>query len=126
MSDFNTSLKSQGCDPAGKFAIITHGYLESIASKWVNELVTNLTAVRSGCVVFMDYSYYGSKDFISLRNVFQNISAVLLKKLIQMEGEGFLGENGYGFGFSFGSRLLIEACSVFGYQKMKNLDREFN
>lgn len=106
-------MTSQGCDPAGKFAIITHGYMESNQSKWVNELVTNLTKVRGGCIIFMDYSYYGSKDFVSLRNVFQNISAVLLKKLRQMEGEGFSGDSGYGFGFSFGSRLLAEACSVF-------------
>lgn len=125
MSEFNTTLTSQGCNPDGKFAIVTHGYLESIESPWVNELVTNLTIARGGCIVFMDYSHHASKDYITLRNVFQNISAVLLKKLRQMEGEGFSGDNGYGFGFSFGSRLLAEACSVFGYQKMKNLDREF-
>ena len=88
------------------------------------EVVGNLSSVRSGCVIFMDYSHYSSFDYISLRLHFKNIADVLLKKLKQLESEGFSGDNGFGFGFSFGARLMTEACANFGYQKMKNVDRK--
>lgn len=124
MSEFNTTLTSQGCDPNGKFAIVTHGYLESIKRRWVMEMVGNLSSIRGGCVIFMDYSHYSSFGYTNLRIQFKSIADVLLKKLRQLESEGFKGSNGYGFGFSFGSRLMAEACANFGYQKMKSVDRE--
>lgn len=124
MSTFNETLTSQGCDPNGKFAIFTHGYLESIKRRWVMEFVGNISSARGGCVIFMDYSRYSSFDYVTLRLQFSKIADVLLKKLKQLESEGFSGDNGYGFGFSFGARLMAEACANFGYQKMKNVDRE--
>lgn len=88
------------------------------------ELVGNLTSVRGGCVIFMDYSYYSSFSYVNLRLQFKSIAEVLLNKLKQLESEGFDGNNGYGFGFSFGSRLMAEACANFGYQKMRSVDRK--
>ena len=123
MSNFNNSISALGCDPAGKFAIVVHGWQQNINSPWVNNLIRNLTYYRGGCVLFMDYDYFARKiDYLWLTDQFRPIAAVLWKKLKQFEYEGYSDKNGYMFGFSFGSRIVIEAGYNFGVNRLENID----
>ena len=122
-SKFNTSISSLGCDPAGKFAIVIHGWQQNIKSPWVNNLIRNLTYYRGGCVMFMDYDFFAKRiDYLWLVDQFRPIAAVLWKKLKQFEYEGYSADNGYMFGFSYGSRLAIEAGYNFGENRLQNID----
>lgn len=122
-SNFNNSISALGCDPAEKFAIVAHGWQQNIHSPWVQNLIRNLTYYRGGCVMFMDYDFFARKiDYLWLADQFRPIAAVLWKKLKQFEYEGFTDDNGYMFGFSFGSRLVIEAGYHFGVNRLKNID----
>lgn len=125
-STFNQTLKSQGCDPSGKFSIIVHGWSESITRGWVPNLISNLTYFRGGCVIFMDYYEFAKNpDYFALVRQFANISNVLLQKLKQLEKEGVHDDNLFLFGFSYGSRVAFEAGINFGVRRIKYIDGLF-
>jgi len=106
LSTFDRSMEQQGCDPNGKFAVIVHGWKEGSDTPWVIALIKNLLATRGGCVIFMDFSKYSKvSNYFTLTPHFDGISAVLLKKLKQINAP----DRTYMFGFSFGSRLCTEA-----------------
>lgn len=120
----NESLSVGGCNPNGSFAIIVHGWLESWATEWVQDLVSNLTVYRGGCIIVMDYSNYSSnQNYFILLPQFENISDVLLRFLQKLDGENFdFEENGYMFGFSFGAHLAITTATKFGAKRFKEID----
>lgn len=122
----NVSLVDKGCNPSEKFAIVVHGWLESYAkTEWVPDLIGNLTLNRGGCIIFMDYSNFSvNPNYFVLVTQFQNISNVLLSKLNQLKEQGFDAEQGYMFGFSFGSHLIIDAATRFGQKLFKDIDRK--
>jgi hypothetical protein len=125
-SSFNHSLSSRGCNPNGKFFIIVHGWLESWKTVWVQDLVSNLTFHRGGCIIFMDYSNYSTNpNYFLLTPHFQNISDTLLKFMRQLDGEGFDFNNGYMFGFSFGAWLSIKTAKAFGEKRFAQIDGEW-
>lgn len=75
--------------------------------------------------MFMDYDFFARKiDYLWLIDQFYPISTILWKKLKQFEYEGYNPNNGYMFGFSFGSRLAIEAGYKFGANRLENIDRK--
>lgn len=122
-STFNQTLESQGCKSNESFALATHGWLASKNDPWVAPLIDNLINHRGGCIIIMDYSKIGNiVNYFALTPHFANISAVLLKKLKQLESENFDPAKGFMFGFSFGARLVIDAASKFGFQRFKNID----
>lgn len=124
-STFNESLSSRGCNPKGDFAIIVHGWLESFRTEWVQDLISNLTVHRGGCIITMDYSNYSvNPNYFLLVPQFDNISTILLRFMRQLEGEGFDFGNGYMFGFSFGAHLAITTASNFGARRFKEIDGE--
>lgn len=99
--------------------MIVHGWQESIVSPWVPILVLNLLRFRGGCVFFMDYSAYSNKsEYIQLLPHFSGISAVLLKKVKQI---GYFDQQ-FLFGFSFGSRLLVDVGLKIGNQSLHRMD----
>jgi hypothetical protein len=106
------SLVDQGCDPNGKFAMVIHGWQESINTWWVMDLVSNLMNYRGGCIVFMDYSNYSFGDYGVLVTQFDKISAVASMKVKQIENYDRM----YCFGFSYGSRLCIDVGFNLGDQ----------
>lgn len=120
----NVSLAEKGCNSNEKFAIIVHGWLESYAkTEWVTDLIGNLSLQRGGCIIFMDYSNFSiNPNYFELVTQFKNISNVLLIKLNQLKEQGFDPENGYMFGFSFGSHLVIDAATRFGEKLFKDID----
>lgn len=127
ISTFNKTLTSQGCDPSGKFSIITHGWTENIKRHWVPDLISNLTFFRGGCVIFMDYYTFSKNPYYFAMVVqFANISNVLLNKLKQLEKEGIQDDNLFLFGFSFGARLVFDAGINFGVQRIKYIDGNDN
>lgn len=69
-------------------------------------MIDNFLALRGNCVFFMDYSEYSSEGYFELVNYFHNISAVLSKKLKDLNHP----KNTVLFGFSFGARLVIDAA----------------
>lgn len=106
ISTFNTSIDDQGCDPNDNFTMIVHGWTEGIQTPWVGVLVEKFLRHRGGCVFVMDYSKYSVvSNYFDLVANFAGISAVLLKKAMQI---GNFHQQ-YFFGFSFGSRLCIDA-----------------
>lgn len=122
-STFNETLESQGCNANESFSIATHGWLASKNDEWVAPLINNLITNRGGCIIFMDYGKIANVvNYFALIPHFANISAVLLKKLKQLESEKFDPANGFMFGFSFGARLVIDAASKFGFQRIKSID----
>ena len=90
--------------------MIVHGWLESPNHTiWIPDLIGNLTKYRGGCILVMDYHNYSkSPDYFTMYNQFDKIANVLYKKLFQILSEGFLPENGYMFGFSFGAHLVYD------------------
>lgn len=115
VSSFSTSIADQGCNSDGKFAIIAHGWMEGLTTPWISLTVNNLLKYRGGCVFLMDYSKFANvSDYFTLTPHFAGISAVLLKKFRQI---GHF-ENQYCFGFSFGSRLCIDAGLKLGNQSI--------
>lgn len=120
----NSNLEDEGCDTNEKLAIFTHGWRENISSSWVPDMVGNLSEVRSGCIIFLDYSFYGDDPlyFQLVNKDFENISKVLTAKLNQFEAEGFDPKDLWMFGHSAGARLVIDAAANFGYQKVEQID----
>lgn len=122
-STFNETLESQGCNSNESFALATHGWLASKNDEWVAPLINNLITNRGGCIIFMDYGKIANVvNYFALIPHFANISAVLLKKLKQLESEKFDPAKGFMYGFSFGARLIIDAASKFGFQRFKSID----
>jgi pimeloyl-ACP methyl ester carboxylesterase len=120
---FDENICDRGCDPEGKFAIIVHGWLEELATEWVQDLISNLTVYRGGCIIFMDYSNYSiNPNYFLLTPHFQNISDHLLRFMQQLDSEGFDFGNGYMFGFSFGAWLAIETAKTFGTKRFAEID----
>lgn len=97
-------ITKKGCDPSEKWAIIVHGWTESIDIHWLQDTLSNLTVYRGGCIVVMDYHNHSRGDYFILVTKFFRISDVLVKKLNQFKSEGFDFDLGYMFGFSFGGR----------------------
>ena len=54
------------------------------------------------------YNYSKAPNYFVLVKNFPGISAVLLKKVNQLLGEGFSGDKGFIFGFSFGAHLAFD------------------
>lgn len=116
---FNRNLTSHGCKADGNYAIVVHGWQESIRTPWVSDLIRNLTFHRGGCVIFMDYSRHAFVfDYFRLVRQFDNLVAVLLKKVKQIGNYDRL----FMFGFSFGSRLCFEVGAQLGHQKIDRID----
>lgn len=87
------------------------------------DLIGNLTIIRGGCVIFIDYSYYSNNPFYNIfLTHFAKISALVTRKLQALEAEGLNPDNWYMFGHSAGARLVIDAAGNFGYQKVFQLD----
>lgn len=90
---------------------------------WVQELISNLTVYRGGCIIFMDYSNYSKNpNYFLLTPQFYNISDKLLLFMNQLDAEGFDFQNGYMFGFSFGAWLAIHTAKRFGEKKFAQID----
>ena len=119
----NSTISDKGCDRSDKLAFITHGWREDIKTNWVKDMIGNLTEIRGGCIIFIDYSYYGNNfQYFLFLTHFTSISAVMTRKLKDLESEGFNPDNWFMFGHSAGARLVIDASANFGYQKVKEID----
>ena len=125
-SFFNESLVDRGCETAGNFSFVVHGWYGSgYDSEWIPDLIANLQEFRGGCIIFMNYSFYSDRlNYLESISFFKPVSSVLLKKLWQMENEGISGDSIFMFGFSFGGRIVIEAAVNFGKQKIDKIDSE--
>jgi hypothetical protein len=122
---FSEKLSDKGCLTTEKLALISHGWLESISSDWAKHMIGNLTEVRGGCIIFVDYSYYGNNtNYFEFLFHFASISAVLTKRFNDFESEGFNPDDWFMFGHSAGARLVIDSAANFGYQKVKEIDGE--
>lgn len=75
------------------------------------DTITNLTRIRGGCVLFMDYSSYSIvPNYFQLTPYFQPLADILHRKIVQINSHDRL----FLFGFSFGSRLCFEAGARLG------------
>lgn len=123
VSTFRDNLTELGCNSSEKVAIVVHGWLESIETEWVPDLINNLLQYRGGCIIFMDYSNHSIvNDYFLLVRKFSMISSVLLKKLKQLEAEGFDENQMFVYGFSFGAQLVINAGILFGENRIAEID----
>lgn len=123
MSSLDNNLTQAGCNSSEKYAIIVHGWLESIATDWVLQLVENLKLYRGGCIIVMDYSNHSIvQDYFTLVRKFNELSLVLVDKLYQLESDGFSPDNCFLYGFSFGAQLVINAGNLYGEQRIAEID----
>lgn len=44
-------ITNKGCNETEKFAILVHGWLESIDIPWLQDTISNLTVHRGGCIM---------------------------------------------------------------------------
>lgn len=125
VTTFDDNLTERGCNSSEKVAVIVHGWGESIETNWVNDLIKNLREYRGGCIIFMDYSNHSiDRDYFNLVRKFGPISSVLIKKLVQLNNQGFDDENMFMYGFSFGAQLSIYAGMSFGKNRIAEMDCE--
>lgn len=119
----NEKLTSKGCATNEKLAFLTHGWLEQLDESWVEHMIGNLTEVRGGCIIFIDYSYYSNSTlYFGLLWQFDSISKAMTKLFERVECENFSPDDWFMFGHSFGARLIIDSAANFGYQKVKEID----
>lgn len=119
VTTFDRSLQSHGCDVDGNYAVVVHGWKESVATSWVKDTIDNLMYHRGGCIVFMDYSNYSLvTEYRRLRPHFNGIAKLLLRKVKQIGNY----ERLFMFGFSFGSRLCFEVGAQLGHQVIDRID----
>jgi Lipase len=118
-------LTQLGCNSSEKYAMIVHGWLESIEADWVHDLVVNLQRFRGGCIIFMDYSNHSIvQDYFVLVRKFDFLSQVLVEKLLQLEKQGFNPDNLFMYGFSFGAQLVINTGNLYGENRIAEIDGE--
>lgn len=121
----NETIADKGCDIDDKLAFIAHGWKENINVPWAKHLIGNLTEIRGGCTIFIDYHFYGvNPNYLSFLSHFKKISALVTSKLKMLDSEGFKPENWYMFGHSAGARLVIDAAANYGYKKVNQIDGE--
>lgn len=73
----------------------------------------------------MDYSNHSIvNDYFLLVRKFDIISSVLLKKLAQLNREGFYDDEMFLYGFSFGAQLVINAGILYGVNRIAEIDGE--
>lgn len=127
VSTLSDDFQSLGCDPSEKLAFLTHGFRESISSKWVTDLVINLKTYRGGCIIFMDYSNHSTIPIYTLLvERFYQIMTVMMRKLRQLEAQGFDFGKMYMFGFSYGAQLVLRAGVLLGVGRVAEIDGEIN
>lgn len=121
-SNFTTPPSSQGCNKAGSFSFITHGWQGS-NSGWILDMISNFTAYRGGCVIFMNYSYYSDRiNYFEVIGFFKPIASLVTRKLQQLNSDGVVDDNIFMFGFSFGGRIVIEAALNYGTKRISQID----
>lgn len=119
LSPSNSSVVDQGCDLDGNFTMIVHGWNEGISTPWLNRTIAQFLRHRGGCVFFIDYSKFANApNYFNLVSHFEGISRVLTNKMRQIGNF----DRQYCFGFSFGSRLCIDAGINIGNQQISNMD----
>lgn len=121
----STPLIPQGCNVTGNFAFIAHGYQGS-KSTWIAQLVEKLLVHRGGCVISINWGRFSDiTDYSKIvRDHFTKASAVVVKKLRQLESEGVSSDNIYMYGHSLGARMVIEAGLRFGERRIGLIDGE--
>ncbi|CAG9808811.1 unnamed protein product [Chironomus riparius] len=123
VSTFDDNLTERGCNSSEKVAVVVHGWGESMETNWVNDLIKNLREYRGGCIIFMDYSNHSiDRDYFNLVRKFGPISSVLIRKLDQLNNQGFDDKNMFMYGFSFGAQLSIYAGMSFGKNRIAEMD----
>lgn len=112
-------MEDQGCDTNGNFSIVVHGWLEGVSTTWVSDTISNLIKHRGGCIFFMDYSIYANdSNYFNLVAHFEGLSALLTRKFQQIENY----DRQFCYGFSFGSRLCVDAGINVGEQTIGRMD----
>lgn len=120
-----TNLSSYGCDLKGNFSMVTHGWADFVP--WLQEHLQKLLQNRGGCVIYLNYSdCVDDSSYLASLKQFYPLSAVITKRLNDMENEGVSPNNMHGYGFSMGARIMIDSSINFGPQKMKTLDGELS
>lgn len=111
------------CPPSTLLSILIHGWRESYEkTEWVPNFISNLTDVRGGCVLFMDYSKYSIGDYGLLVSYFKFITEALVNQLTLLEMHGFSPDRTFMFGFSYGAHLAMEAAFRYGPRRISRVD----
>ncbi|XP_053690654.1 lipase member H-like [Sabethes cyaneus] len=124
LSSNDSDFTRNGCDPSGKFTVVVHGWREGTDTEWVPDVMTNMTAYRGGCVMFMSYgnNNHQMDYFNELVPHFDELASNLTNHYRRLEAFGFNPADGLVFGFSFGSQLAFESGSNYGVRKLGRID----
>ena len=83
----------------------------------------NFLKHRGGCVIYLDYSAcVNENDYFEALKKFDSVSAVITRKLHDIEDEEMSSDNIHLYGFSLGARLMIDAAINFGPKKIGSID----
>ncbi|GAB0096072.1 hypothetical protein DMENIID0001_115300 [Sergentomyia squamirostris] len=127
---FNTSLMASKnpvelglCNEGDKLAVFTHGWTKNCSDPWVVGMVDMLTKHRGGCIICMDYSYYGNnQNYAIVVAQFPKIRDVLYDQMVNYGSYGFSPSNTYMYGHSYGAHLVLDAAANLGTQVIKEID----
>lgn len=88
-------------------------------------MVQKFLEYRGGCVIYYNFSECVdmSNYFVSLA-LWPSASAVLTKKLHDMENEQIRPQNIFMYGFSLGARIIVDGAINFGTQRVGSIDGE--
>lgn len=116
------NLSSYGCKAGGKFTFIIHGWNDDFVD-YFPTLVGKFIEHRGGCVIYFNYSAcIDNANYFNSLNNWPNASAVLTKKLNDMERELISPINILLYGHSLGSWVAVDGAINFGPQKVGLID----
>lgn len=119
------TLSSYGCSNRGKFTFIAHGW--GGVNSWVPAMVRKFLEYRGGCVIYFNFSEcVDMSNYLISLQLWPSASAVITKKLHDMENEQIHPENIYMYGFSLGGRIIVDGAINYGTKKVGAIDGENN
>lgn len=73
-------------------------------------MIAKFSQYRGGCVIFMNWGFYSDNlNYFRIKySYFGGVSSALLRRLQDLESEGFHADNMFLYGHSLGARLVLE------------------
>lgn len=111
------------CPNNGSIAWVVHGFQDP-KSNWGDRLVKQYLKYRGGCAIYMDWGYYAlNLNYYGITlGTFKGVADSFLRRLLDLEADGFIPDNWILYGHSLGGRLVISAGVNFGAGRIANVE----
>lgn len=117
-----SNLTTLGCDKAGKFTVIAHGWNGSKGA-WIIPLKDMFKKYRGGCIIVLNWGKYSDNPIYQfvVMNSWKGVADSLASRLFRLEAEGVSGDNMLLYGHSLGARMVVDAGTALG-GRIANVD----